>query len=77
MTANVDRLINLLENECIFVAEDIPALNQMLAAARADEIPEQFKSEIIDVIDLMFVCGNVYSETKLQIDSLYDSLSKH
>lgn len=75
MYTSSDRLIGILENKCVFLAEDIPVLNQLLAETRIEDIPSRFKGEIIDIIDMMLVCGNISLETRTRIDSLYDHLS--
>lgn len=76
MYSSSDRLIGMLQNTCVFQAEDIPVLNQLLATTGVGDIPERFKEEIKDIIDLMFICGNVDASAKTRIDSLYDFLSR-
>lgn len=76
MSTNVDRLIGMLDSTQVFQPKDISALNELLAKARAEEIPERYKEDLVDVIDMMFMCGNVNSETGSRIDQLHDSLLK-
>ena len=74
MSANVDRLIGMLEHTCVFQPRDISTLNELLSQAHAEEIPDNLREDVVDVIDLMYMCGNVYSGAGAKIDSLHDSL---
>lgn len=75
MNSSSDRLIGILENTCVFSPDDIASLNQLLAETRAEDIPRQLQSEVIDIIDMMHICGNVSPASRVWIDNLYDRLS--
>ena len=76
MSTNVDCLIGMLDNTRVFQSKDIRALNELLSKARAEEIPDNYREDLLDLIDMMFMCGNVYAHTGGQIDQLHDSLIK-
>ena len=76
MHSSSSNLVTMLRNKRVFLSEDIPALNELLAEARADEIPSDFRSDIVDIIDMMFMCGNVNLESRSRIDALYNHLAR-
>lgn len=74
MSTNVDRLIGLLKEKTILQPGDITILNELLCQASADDIPEPYREDLVDVIDLLFMCGNVNSGASSSIGHLQDSL---
>lgn len=74
MSVEVDRLIGMLEHTCFFQPGDIAALNDLLTKMCAEEIPERYRDDLVDIIDMMYMCGNVNATAGSRIDSLHTSL---
>ena len=74
MCAKTERLIAILDNKRVFLPQDIPTLNQLLSEVAAEAIPEGYRGDVIDVIDMMYMCGNVDVNAGTRIDHLHNSL---
>ncbi|MFA0703831.1 hypothetical protein AB4618_25525, partial [Vibrio sp. 10N.222.48.A8] len=55
--------------------EENKELNTLLRGVSPDDVPDDFKQELIDLIDMMLLTGNVLTVNKKHVDFLYSELS--
>ena len=64
MKNDLKALMSLVKEKSEFFEEDNKELNTLLRKISPDDVPEDFKQELKELIDMMFLTGNVFSENK-------------
>ncbi|MFA0566636.1 hypothetical protein AB4559_23450, partial [Vibrio sp. 10N.222.51.C8] len=66
---------SLVKDKDEFFEEENKELNTLLRGVSPDDVPDDFKQELIDLIDMMLLTENVLTVNKKHVDFLYSELS--
>ncbi len=75
MKNDLKALMSLVKEKSEFFEEDNKELNTLLRKISPDDVPEDFKQELKELIDMMFLTGNVFSENKEHIEFMHSEIS--
>jgi len=75
MNNDLKALMSLVKEKSEFFEEENKELNTLLRKISPDDVPEDFKQELKELIDMMFLTGNVFAESKGHIEFMYSEIS--
>jgi hypothetical protein len=75
MNNDLKALMSLVREKSEFFEEENKELNRLLRGISPDDVPDNFKQELKDLIDMILLTGNVFAANKEHIDFLYSELS--
>ncbi len=75
MNNDLKALMSLVKEGSEFFEKENKELNRLLIKISPDDVPDDFKQELKEVIDMMLLTGNVFAANKEHIDILYSKLS--
>lgn len=74
MITSTERLIHLiLRTESFYEAENVE-LNSILRELDPQQIPTEYRKEVVKIIDMMFLTNNVPSENEAHVNRIHNYL---
>lgn len=74
MSTDTEKLIDLIRNKDFFHEATNKELNILLTKLEPDQIPLEYKKDVADIIDVMFLTDNVFAANKAHVDRIHQFL---
>lgn len=76
MSTNIEKLIKLIQRNDSFHKAENEELNDIFTNLEPEQIPSEYRKDVISIIDMMFLTGNVLSGNRACFENIHEFLMR-